>query len=605
MGDFVVYKTPAGPRDTNFVVAEIATGKQNLLANSSFDGSRISECHWVKTDRLTCLVVGETKVDGIKLGFTRMFAIGRDGTNVRTLGTQDTDRALQLNQYSGRLIDTLPADPEHVLMQVPFLEQSTTGTRLLSPESGLGVKRYNIYNGKESTLERPNRNASRYITDAQGDIRFRTVRDIDGNQNYTGKQIHWYRDREARNWKRVTLPDAAYVLSFDESGDSVYTLEPVNGRDALVKHRLDGGAEKQVVFAHEKVDITNLARIGARNRPVGVYYYDEYEHLEYFDNDLKALGKSLSRALPGKTVTLLDTSWDENRILLLAHADNDPGTYYVFDRKGRELMVISAVRDELTGKTLATSKPISYRAADGTLIPGYLTLPPGKEGTQLPLVVMPHGGPTARDTWGFDWLAQYLALNGYAVLQPNFRGSSGYGEDWVGDNGFQGWRQAIGDINDGARWAIASGLADAKRVAIVGWSYGGYAALQSNVVDPALYKAAVAIAPVTDLQQFVSEARHYKESRLVKESIGSGPERLAGSPARHAAAFRVPVLMFHGTMDLNVDVNQSRVMARELRKEGKPVDYVEYDGLEHSLVDSKVRIDMLTRIGAFLNTNLR
>lgn len=604
LGDFVVYKTPAGPRDTNFVVAEIATGKENLIANSSFEQARISDCGWVKNDRLICVVVGETSLDGIKLGFTRTFAIGRDGTNLRMLGTRSNDRTLELNQFSGALIDTLPADAENVLMQVPFLEQTNTGSRLLSPEPGLGVKRYNIYNGKWTMEERPNKNASRYVTDTKGEVRFRTIRDVDGNNNYSGKRIHAYRGQDDRGWKQVALADDASMVGFDESGDSIYTLEPVNGRDALVKQRLDGSAQKETVFAHDKVDITDLVRFGAKQRPVGVYYYDEYQHLEYFDEGLKKLGTSIAKALPGKAITLLDTSWDENRILLFAQADDDPGTYYVFDRKNRELMLITPVRHQLAGRTLAKTKPVNYPAADGTSIPGYLTLPPGGEGKRLPLIVMPHGGPSSRDTWGFDWIAQFLAANGYAVLQPNYRGSGGYGEDWLGENGFQGWRQAIGDINDGARWAVASGLADADRIGIVGWSYGGYAALQANVLDPALYKAAVAIAPVTDFEQFVSEARFYMNARLVKDFVGAGPERAAGSPAQHAAAFRVPVLMFHGTMDLNVDVKQSRTMARELRKEGKTVDYVEYDGLEHSLIDSKARIDMLTRIGAFLKANV-
>lgn len=605
LGDFVVYKTPAGPRDTNFVVAEIATGQDKLIANSSFEQARISDCNWAKNDRLTCVVVGETNLDGLKIGFTRMFAIGRDGTNMRLLGTRSNDRSLDLNQYSGALIDTLPEDPENVLLQVPFLEQVTTGTRLLSPESGLGVKRYNIYNGRSTTQERPNANTSRYVSDTKGEIRFRTIREVDGDRNYTGKRSHWYRGQTDRTWKQITLSDDASMVGFDESGDNIYTLEPVNGRDALVKHRLDGSATKDTVFAHDKVDITGLVRFGAKQRPVGVYYYDDYEHLEYFDEGLKTLGKSLAKVLPGKSITLLDTSWDENRILLFAQADDDPGTYYVFDRKKRELMLITPVRHQLEGRTLAKTKPISYPAADGTSIPGYLTLPPGQDGKRLPLIVMPHGGPSSRDTWGFDWMAQFLAAKGYAVLQPNYRGSWGYGEAWIGDNGFQGWRQAIGDINDGARWAIASGLADADRVGIVGWSYGGYAALQSNVVDPTLYKAAVAIAPVTDFARVVSEARSFKNARLVKDFVGSGPELQAGSPVKHAAAIRVPVLMFHGTMDLNVDVEQSRVMARELRKEGKSVDYVEFDGLQHSLIDSKARIDMLTRIGTFLETNLR
>lgn len=603
-GDYVVYKTPAGSRGTHFVAAHIATGKQNLVTTSSFEQARVADCEWAKNDRLTCLVVGEQRLDGTPIGFSRMFAVGRDGSNLRIIGTQSNERTLEINQFSGGIIDTLPDDKENVLMQVPILAEQTTGTRLIPPDSGIGVKRVNIYKGTTSIEERAEQNVSSFLTDGDGHVRYRIVSVVDRNQNYTGKSNHWYRNRGDKKWKPITIDSEATVLGFDEIGDSIYVREPVNGRAAIVKIALESGA-KQTVFAHEKVDVAGLVRVGQKHRPVGVYYYDDYERIEYFDPALNGLAKSLSKVLPGKTITLLNTSWDENRILLIAYADDDPGKYYVFDRKTRELMLISGAREALEGKTLAKSKPVNYPAADGTQVPGYLTLPPGREGNRLPLIVMPHGGPSSRDTWGFDWLAQYLAANGYAVLQPNYRGSSGYGDDWLGNNGFQGWRQAIGDINDSARWAIASGLADPERLAIVGWSYGGYAALQSNVVDPALYKAAVAIAPVTDFAQHISEKRHFVTGRLVRNFVGSGPELNTASPAKNAAAIRVPVLMFHGTIDLNTHVNQSRSMARELRKEGKSVEYVEYDGLEHSLIDSDTRIDMLTRIGAFLKANLR
>ncbi|MBA4758594.1 S9 family peptidase [Sphingosinicella sp.] len=604
LGDYVVYKTPASSRGTHFIAAHIATGKQNLVTTSSFERARVSDCEWAKNDRLTCLVEGEQRLAGTPIGFSRMFAVGRDGSNLRIIGTRSNERTLEINQFSGGIIDMLPDDKENVLMQVPILEEQSTGTRLIAPESGIGVKRFNIYKGTSAIEERAGENVSRYITDGDGRVRYRIVRVVDRNQNYTGKSNHWYRSRDDKKWKPISLSDEAYVYGFDDSGDSIYVTEPVDGRDALVKITLESGA-KQTVFAHDRVDVAGLAQIGKRKRPVGVYYFDEYQHIEYFDPTLKALTKSLSKVLPGKTITLLNTSWDENRILLLANADDDPGKYYVFDRTSRELMLISGARDQLEGKTLAKSKPVNIPAADGTRIPGYLMLPPGMEGKRLPLVVMPHGGPSSRDTWGFDWLPQYLAAIGYAVLQPNYRGSWGYGDEWLGENGFQGWRQAIGDINDSARWAVASGIADPGRLAIVGWSYGGYAALQSNVVDPALYKAAVAIAPVTDFAQHVNDKRNFVTGRLVRNLVGSGPELNTASPAKNAAAIRAPVLMFHGSIDLNTNVNQSRSMARELRKEGKSVDYVEYDGLQHGLIDSDARIDMLTRIRAFLQDNLR
>ncbi len=191
---------------------------------------------------------------------------------------------------------------------------------------------------------------------------------------------------------------------------------------------------------------------------------------------------------------------------------------------------------------------------------------------------MPHGGPAARDEWGFDWLSQYFVARGFAVLQPNYRGSAGYGSQWFEKNGYQSWETAIGDVNSAGHWLLDQGIAAQGKIAIFGWSYGGYAALQSPVLDPDLFKAIVAVAPVADLERLKTDERD-SASRLLRENqIGSGPHIEAGSPARHAAAFKAPVLLFHGDTDTNVNVGHSRLMEDRLKGAGKPVTYVEFKG---------------------------
>ena len=219
-------------------------------------------------------------------------------------------------------------------------------------------------------------------------------------------------------------------------------------------------------------------------------------------------------------------------------------------------------------------------------------------------MVLPHGGPSARDEWGFDWLAQFLAHHGFAVLQPNYRGSAGFGDAWLQQNGFKSWRTSIGDVTAAGRWSTAQGIANPDKLAIVGWSYGGYAALQAGVVEPGLFKALVAIAPVTDLDLVKQEASAYTNARLVEEEVGSGPHVTEGSPLQNVERIRVPVLMFHGDMDLNVGVQQSRKMDAKLRAAGKASELVIYEGLEHTLVDSNARALMLDQIAAFLKANV-
>jgi dipeptidyl aminopeptidase/acylaminoacyl peptidase len=213
---------------------------------------------------------------------------------------------------------------------------------------------------------------------------------------------------------------------------------------------------------------------------------------------------------------------------------------------------------------------------------------------------MPHGGPSSRDEWGFDWLAQFWASIGYAVLQPNFRGSSGYGDVWFQNNGFKSWRAAVSDIDDAGHWLVKQGIANPAKLAIFGWSYGGYAALQSAATEPGLFKAAIAVAPVTDLGRLKEESAGWSNYRINRDFIGSGPHIEEGSPARQAGKITAPVLMFHGTYDRNVNVAQSRLMDARLKSASKASTLVTFDKLDHYLDDSSARQSMLEQSATFL-----
>ncbi|WP_297506637.1 S9 family peptidase [uncultured Caulobacter sp.] len=449
-----------------------------------------------------------------------------------------------------------------------------------------------------------------YISDQHGAIRVVGQR-LKTNIGYSTSRMNYlYRPAGGGAWTPLSsYDDDAHTgfapVSVDRELNAAYGFEWIDGRMAVVRLSLDGAMKPEVLAARDDVDVDRLIRIGRDHKVVGASYAVEKREALFLDPALEGLARALSRALPGHPgVHFVDASQDGSRLLLWAGSDVDPGRYYLFDRTAKKLSEVMADRPQLDGMKLSPVQPVSYKAADGTMVPAYLTLPPGSDGKNLPAIVMPHGGPSARDEWGFDWLAQFFAHQGYAVLQPNYRGSSGYGQAWFQKNGFQSWKTAIGDVNDAGRWLLSQGVAEPGKLAIVGWSYGGYAALQSSVLDPELFKAVVAIAPVTDLDALREERREFMDFKIYDAFIGRGPHVQEGSPARNADKIKAPVLLFHGDEDSNVRIGESRLMQARLKAAGRRVELIEFKGLDHQLDDAAARARMLDQADAFLRTSL-
>ena len=604
-GDRIAFLTPVGTVGTAAVVADIASGATKVVVGNQSAAARIYGCNWKTSARLLCRLYGVRSSSGVDITFTRLLAVNADGTAPKMLGERANSRTVEIVQASGDVIDWLPDDPGHVLMAVPLAEQSTTGTRTARDKNGLSVQKVDVMTGRQSTVEGGKPNVFTYGTDGHGEVRFMGTLPL--KTGYTEDTVTYlYRPKGKSDWisiGQVNILDylAPQYLGFNTTGDALYALKPKDRRLALFKVAATGGAAPdELVYAHPGVDVDGVLRIGKWRRPVAAAYTTVGQEYEFFDPELKKLSNALGGALPGKpSVSIVDESWDGRYKLVFAGSDVDPGRYYRFDTQSREMNELVAQRPQLAKLTLAKVEPVTYATADGTKINAYLTLPPGQPRKGLPTIVMPHGGPEARDVWGFDWLAQYFAQLGYAVLQPNFRGSTGFGADYFADNGFKSWKMAIGDINDGARWLVSQGIADPAKLVAFGWSYGGYAVLQANVVAPDLYKATVAVAPVTDLVALKEDARKYTSFGLESERIGDGPQVIEGSPARNAAAIKAPVLLFHGDKDQNVDINQSLAMDRALAAAGKAHELVIYPGLEHGLEDSAARAQMLQKSAEF------
>lgn len=381
--------------------------------------------------------------------------------------------------------------------------------------------------------------------------------------------------------------------------------------DVLFEVNVDTGEWTRLPFEHHPDFLVHHPRTrlligGGRTEEDGTHY-------EFIDPAAARRWGAIERAFAGKRPEL--ASWNDAQDLVVVFNDiGDSGLYQLVDFARGKADVLAEAYPTIQPAQVGATRPIQYAAADGLEIPGYLTLPPGVETpSALPLVVLAHGGPASQDVAGFDWWAQALASRGYAVLQANFRGSTGYGLDFM-EAGYGEWgRKMQTDLSDGVRWLAGEGIIDPARVCIVGASYGGYAAMAGLTLDKGVYRCGVAVAGVSDLRRMVNwEAR--REGRNDSQTVRywnrfMGAARLddraldALSPARLAEAADGPLLLIHGRDDTVVPIEQSRVMAEALRRADKPVEFVELRGEDHWLSRTETREQMLRETVRFLEAH--
>jgi dienelactone hydrolase len=599
-GKTAVFLAPLPGMGSAAITIDLAAGSKPHMALVS-DGKpyRLQGCSWVSNDRLVCTVYGVIESAAGILPVTRLLTVSITGGEIKVLSTEAKPTTRGYLTYGGAVIDWLPELDGKILMARPFVWAS---------RNGLGVDRIDTRTGGAEHVEMPDGAAAEYLSDGHGQVRVVVYSIHPYLGDITSGQFSVrYRKRGSQEWLSLaefdTIAETGFrPITIDADQNLVFGTKKKDGRWAIYSMSLDGSATETLVRSRDDVDVDTLLEVGRQSRVVGVEYSTDFTHTDYFDPALGTLMKSLGKALPDTPqLDIVDSSLDGNALLIHSGSDDDPGEYYVFHRDIHQLEPISPVRPDLQGHPLAKVQPVSYPARDNERIPGYLTLPPGvTQGKGLPAIVMPHGGPTTRDRWGFDWLAQFFAARGYAVLQPNFRGSDGYGDSWRGQHGFKDWRTSVNDVLDAGHWLVSEGTADPNKLFIVGWSYGGYAALQSAVVEPGFYKAVVAIAPLTDFASAKGEWQGWSSHHLVDQEVGTGPHIVEGSPARNADRIKVPVLLFHGRMDRNVSIQQSRLMDEGLKKAGVKHELVTWDTLDHGLEDSAARATMLRKSDEFL-----
>ncbi|MCB1625878.1 MAG: S9 family peptidase [Pseudomonadales bacterium] len=549
-----------------------------------------------------------------KFEYWRTQAVDVAGGGARTLLLDDN--ALREDYVTGaRLINTKTTIPHSVIMSSVDI---TAAKDLFAVDSRIkrgrrdsswvnSVFLVDTQTGKGKRLAAGSPYTFDWVVDHAGKVVART--DWDPEQS-----IYRILAKDGGGWREIytaTNREGLDVVALSADGTFLYALG-ANGRAnrKLWRLPLDGGGA-QIEFEEPNGDVENVLLNGNTNLPIGVYVGGAGNELRWLDQSARKQYEALQKAFPAKIVQTYGRSADGKRLLAHVSGPSQVPTYYLIDFAAGKADTIGEEYPELVDVPLGEVRTISYRARDGYEIPGYLTLPPGKEPTNLSLIVLPHGGPESRDYLDFDWLTQFFASRGYAVLQPQFRGSTGFGEAHR-KAGYQQWGKLMqDDVTDGVRWVAEQGIVDSRRVCIAGWSYGGYAALAGAAFTPDLYRCAISINGVSDLLVMLgtTQRRAGRDSDALDywyDHIGktSNPDVIGRSPARNVEKIRAPTLLLHGTDDAVVPVLQSRIMATALKERGKAVELIELPGEDHWLSRSDTRTRVLNEIDRFLAETL-
>lgn len=406
--------------------------------------------------------------------------------------------------------------------------------------------------------------------------------------------------------------DTPSLLGFGRTNDSVIVRVPEDSGDHLYEIPLDGGDPRKLAFGNvgEATPIYH-PRTGTL---LGFYFLgDNDQEYVFTDATVGQAWASIAAAYPDQDVRLVSSTPDYSKFIVLTQGATDTGTYHLVDLNAGRAVRIGSEYPAVPAEAIGEVRFISYAAADGTTIPAYLTLPPGRDVADLPLIVMPHGGPQARDEPGFDYWSQLLASRGYAVLRPQFRGSVGFGKAHY-EAGFGEWgRKMQTDLSDGVRYLAAEGIVDPARVCIWGWSYGGYAAMAGPTIDPGVYRCAAAGAGVSDLPRMLdwerdqTGGRDTPVMRYWKRFMGASRINDGSltevSPTRMVQNANVPILLIHGRDDSVVPYAQSEMFATALQRAGKDVEMVDLVGEDHWLSSASGRLAVFQALIPFLETH--
>lgn len=579
-GKFVSYMAPWESRMNLFVQED---GSEDLKQITFEKDRDISGYMWANDNRILYV-----KDEGGNEDF-KLFAVNIDGSDQKCLTCFDGVRT--------QLIDNLEDIPEEVIVGL-----NKRDARVFDPY------RLNIVSGELTMLAENPGNIMGWMTDHDGKLRV-AIAIVGGVNNEI-----MYRDTEEEEFKTIlttTWKDnfSPHFFTFDNK--MLYASSDL-GRDKqeIVVFDPKSQSETKVLFKSEEVDVTGLSYSRKRKVLTTAYYTTDKRKIHFFDDNAKDLYKKLEELLPGYEVSVSSSNKEENKFVIRTFSDRSRGSYYIYNTESETLNKVADISPWLNQDELSEMKPIKYTSRDGLTIHGYLTLPKGKETKNLPVVINPHGGPWARDHWGFNPEVQFLANRGFAVLQMNFRGSTGYGKEFWLKSVKQWGKTMQDDITDGVNWLIEQEIADKDRIAIYGGSYGGYATLAGLTFTPDVYAAGVDYVGVSNLFTFMETIPPYWEpmKEMLYELVGH-PEKdkellTEVSPVMHVDQITSPLFIAQGANDPRVNIEESNQMVEALKKRGIEVEYMIKDDEGHGFRNEENKFDFYRAMEKFLSLHI-
>lgn len=596
-GKYMAAITPIAER-RNIAVINLETREAKAI--TGIKDRDISGYMWANNDRILFFM---DKDGNESFG---IFAVNKDGSRPRTL-IEPAETQIKGGSRIVRtaaVINLLDDDPDHVLVAVPRIYQDTVVQ---------DVKKMNIVSGRSSMVERNPGDISAWITNYVGDI-IGAVGTLDDET-----RILW-RKSPKDEWTALIKFDSTaggfYPAWINKDASKLYVSSTVTpdgeerDKAAIYRYDLENNTLGELIFEHDMVDVSGVIGSEISDDIVAISYNAEKPGRHYVDEKWKNLLEPIEDAFPNRIVSLSSVTDDEKLMVITAWNSRNPATYYLFDVEKGSLEELGSAYDWLDESNLGEMTPVTIQARDGLELPAYLTLPPGTDGKNLPLVVNPHGGPRARDTYGFRPDVQLMANRGYAVLQVNFRGSTGYGRAFD-KAGWKRWGLEMqDDITDSVKWAVEQGIADPDRVCIYGGSYGGYAAMAGITFTPDLYQCAINYVGVTDIEllfETMPTAWRRFEATM-KKQIGD-PDKDAAqlrdrSPINHVDKIQVPLLMAYGLQDPRVVIDHALNLEKELKRHEVDYELIIEKKEGHGFVRFENQVDFYSKLIEFLDQHI-